>query len=209
MLQTPVRVIQTLRPKIAAGVLTATAVSTIVFSATPFLVRGVSLDQGVDVSTVGVISTAQLAGFSLTTWAAGRYLRARRRMLVIAVLLGAVANLASGWAPWFSVLVVTRVVSGVSLGLIAWIAWAEVFGDDEKVGDVAVIGPARRHRQRADHRDRGRPLGLGRARSTGSPRSTSSRSSSCARHASTQPPDRSASATARPERRPRSCWHWA
>ncbi len=141
MLQTPVRVIQTLRPKIAAGVLTATAVSTIVFSATPFLVRGVSVDQGVSVSTVGIISTAQLTGFSLTTWVAGRFLRARRRMLVIAVLLGAAANLASGWAPVFSFLVVTRVVSGVSLGLIAWIAWAEVFGDNEKVGDVAVIGP--------------------------------------------------------------------
>jgi len=141
MLQTPVRVIQTLRPKIDTGVLTATAVSTIVFSATPFLVRGVAVDQSVDVSTVGVISTAQLAGFSVTTWAAGRYLRARRRMLVFAVLLGAAANLASGLAPWFSILVGTRVVSGVSLGLIAWIAWAEVFGDDEKVGDVAVIGP--------------------------------------------------------------------
>ena len=141
MLQTPVRVVQTLRPKIAAGVLTATAVSTVVFSATPFLVRGVSIDQDVSVSTVGIISTAQLIGFSLATWLAGRYLRARRRMLVIAVLVGAVANLASGWAPWFSFLVGARLVSGVSLGLIAWIAWAEVFGNDEKTGDVAVIGP--------------------------------------------------------------------
>lgn len=141
MFQTPVRVVQTLRPKIAAGVLTATAVSTIVFSATPFLVRGVALDQDVSVSTVGIISTAQLAGFSLTTWFAGRFLRARRRMLVLAVVIGAVANLASGWAPWFSFLVGARLVSGISLGLIAWIAWAEVFGNDEKVGDVAVIGP--------------------------------------------------------------------
>ena len=141
MFQTPVRVVQTLRPKVAAGVLTATAVSTVVFSATPFLVRGVAIDQDVSVSTVGIISTAQLAGFGLTTWAAGRFLRARRRMLVIAVLIGALANLASGWAPWFSFLVGARIVSGVSLGLIAWIAWAEVFGDDDKTGDVAVIGP--------------------------------------------------------------------
>lgn len=141
MLQAPVRVLQTLRPNVAAGVLTATAVSTIVFSATPFLVRGVALDQDVSVSAVGIISTAQLAGFGLTTWAAGRFLRARRRMLVIAVLVGAFANLASGWAPWFTFLVGARLVSGVSLGLIAWIAWAEVFGDNEKVGDVAVIGP--------------------------------------------------------------------
>jgi DHA1 family inner membrane transport protein len=141
MFQTPVRVIQTLRPKIAAGVLTATAVSTVVFSATPFLVRGVAMDQDVSVSAVGIISTAQLAGFTVTTWAAGRFLRARRRMLVLAVVVGVVANLASGWAPWFTFLVGARIVSGVSLGLIAWIAWAEVFGSDEKVGDVAVIGP--------------------------------------------------------------------
>lgn len=141
MLQTPVRVIQTLRPQVAAGVLTATAVSTIVFSATPFLVRGVSIDQDVSVATVGVISTAQLTGFSLTTWAAGRFLRARRRMLVIAVAIGVVANLASGWAPWFSFLVGARLLSGVSLGLIAWIAWAEVFGNDDRTGDIAVIGP--------------------------------------------------------------------
>ena len=142
MFQTPVRVVQTLRPKVAAGVLTATAVSTIVFSATPFLVGGVADDQGVSVSTVGLISTAQLAGFGLTTWFAGRFLRARRRMLVIAVLIGVAANVASGWAPWFSFLVGARIVSGVSLGLIAWISWAEVFGDDEKVGDVAVIASA-------------------------------------------------------------------
>jgi DHA1 family inner membrane transport protein len=141
MLQAPVRVIQTLRPKVAAGVLTATAVSTVVFSATPFLVRGVANDQDVSVSAVGLISTAQLLGFMLTTWAAGRFLRARRRMLVIAVIIGVAANLASGWAPWFSFLVGARVISGISLGLIAWIAWAEVFGNDEKVGDVAVIGP--------------------------------------------------------------------
>ncbi len=141
MFQTPVRVVQTLRPNVAAGVLTATAVSTVVFSATPFLVRGVAVDQDVSVSAVGIISTAQLTGFSLTTWAAGRFLRARRRMLVLAVAIGVLANLASGWAPWFSFLVGTRLVSGVSLGLIAWIAWAEVFGDNNKVGDVAVIGP--------------------------------------------------------------------
>lgn len=141
MLQAPVRVIQAFRPQVAAGVLTATAVSTIVFAATPFLVRGVAIDQDVSVSAVGIISTAQLAGFGITTWAAGRFLRARRRMLVIAVIVGVIANLASGWAPWFTLLIGARLVSGVSLGLIAWIAWAEAFGNDDKTGDVAVIGP--------------------------------------------------------------------
>ncbi len=141
MLQAPVRLLFALRPQVHAGILSATAVSTVVFAATPFLVKGVSVDQGVDVATVGVISTAQLGGFMLTSWGAGRLLRARRRMMVIAVLIGFVANMASALTPWFTLLVAVRFLSGVSLGLVAWIAWAEAFGDDEKVGDVAVIGP--------------------------------------------------------------------
>lgn len=141
MLQAPVRLLFALRLKLPAGVLVATAVSTVVFASTPFLVKGVAVDQGVSVSSVGVISTAQLGGFMLTSWGAGRVLRPRRRVMVIAVVLGMAANLVSGLTPWFSLMVGTRFVSGISLGLIAWIAWAEAFGDDEKVGDVAVIGP--------------------------------------------------------------------
>ncbi len=140
-MQAPVRLLFALKPKVPAGVLAATAVSTVVFAATPFLVKGVAVDQHVDVATVGVISTAQLGGFMLTSWGAGRFLRPRRRVMVVAVLVGLLANAASGLAPWFSLLVTVRFLSGISLGLISWIAWAEVFGNDEKVGDVAVIGP--------------------------------------------------------------------
>lgn len=141
MLQAPVRLLFAFKPKIPAGVFAATAVSTVVFAATPFLVKGVAVDQDVAVSTVAVISTAQLAGFMLTSWGAGRVLHPRRRVLVISLVLGLLANAASALTPWFSLLVGIRFFSGISLGLISWIAWSEVFGDDEKVGDVAVIGP--------------------------------------------------------------------
>jgi DHA1 family inner membrane transport protein len=62
-------------------------------------------------------------------------------MMTAAIVLGVIANLLSAVSPWFAMLAGMRFVSGVSLGLIAWIAWAEVFGDDERLGDVAVIGP--------------------------------------------------------------------
>ena len=141
MFQAPLRLLLSLRPKLPTGVLVATAVSTIVFASTPFLVRGVADDFDVDVASVGFISTAQLLGFSLASWTAGRFMRPRRRAMVIAVVLGIVANVASGLVPEFAMLVPLRFVSGVSLGMTAWIAWAEAFGDDEKSGDVAVIGP--------------------------------------------------------------------
>lgn len=141
MLQAPVRLVVALRPNIPAGVFTATAVSTVVFSATPFLIPAIAADRGLDVGLVGIISTAQLGGFVLATTFAPRRFRPRRRMMVTAIVLGVLANLLSAAAPTFSVLVGARFVSGLSLGLIAWIAWAEVFGDNERVGDVAIIGP--------------------------------------------------------------------
>jgi predicted MFS family arabinose efflux permease len=139
--QAPVRVVQTLRPNIPAGVFAATAVSTVVFSATPFLVPAIADDRGLTVGLVGMISTAQLGGFVIATSLAPRRFRPRRRMMVAAIVLGVVANLLSAMSPWFAMLLGARFVSGLSLGLIAWIAWAEVFGDDERVGDVAIIGP--------------------------------------------------------------------
>lgn len=141
MLQAPVRLVVALRPNIPAGVFTATAVSTVVFSATPFLIPAIAADRGLDVGLVGTISTAQLGGFVLATTFAPRRFRPRRRMMVTAIILGVLANLLSAVAPWFSILIGARFVSGLSLGLIAWIAWAEVFGDNERVGDVAIIGP--------------------------------------------------------------------
>lgn len=141
MLQAPVRLVVALRPNIPAGVFTATAVSTVVFSATPFLIPAIATDRGLDVGLVGIISTAQLGGFVLATTFAPRRFRPRRRMMVTAIVLGVLANLLSAVAPSFAILVGARLVSGLSLGLIAWIAWAEVFGDNERVGDVAIIGP--------------------------------------------------------------------
>lgn len=141
MFGAPIRLVAALRPNLPAGVLTATAVSTVVFSATPFLVPAIAADRGLDVGLVGTISTAQLGGFVLATSLAPRRFRPRRRMLVAAIVFGVIANVLSAIAPSFSMLIGARFVSGVSLGLIAWIAWSEVFGDNERVGDVAIIGP--------------------------------------------------------------------
>lgn len=141
MFQTPVRLAAALRPNLPAGVLTATAVSTVVFAATPFLIPAVAADRALDVGLVGIISTAQLGGFVLATTFAPRRFRPRRRMMVTAIVLGVLANLWSALAPSFALLVAARLVNGLSLGLIAWIAWSEVFGDNERVGDVATIGP--------------------------------------------------------------------
>lgn len=141
MLQPPLKLVQTLRPNIPAGILLATAVSTIVFTATPFLIPVIAADRGVSVGSVGIISTAQLGGFVLASWLAPKWFAPRRRTMAAAIAIGFASNLLSATSPWFSMLVGMRLVSGISLGLISWISWTEVFGDNERVGDVAVIGP--------------------------------------------------------------------
>jgi DHA1 family inner membrane transport protein len=137
----PIRLTSIFRLQLPTAIFTAIAVSTIVFTATPFLVPAVADHLGVSVGLAGLMSTFQLAGFVVATWVAGRVLRPRRRVLVAASLGGAASNFVAAVSPWFAVLASTRVVNGAALGLLAWLAWSEVFGDDDRVGDVAVIGP--------------------------------------------------------------------
>jgi DHA1 family inner membrane transport protein len=137
----PGRVVAALRPAVKPGILVATAVSTVVFAATPFLIPAVADDQAVSIGMAGFISTAQLSGFVVASWVGGRSLTVSRHLFAATVMASVLANLASGLAPSFWFLVGARVLSGVSLGLIAWMAWAEVFGDADRMGDIAIIGP--------------------------------------------------------------------
>ncbi len=139
--QVPVRVLAAARPSVPAALLVAIASSTAVFTATPFLLSAVSEEYDVALSTAGWISTAQLAGFVLASWIGGRFLRPVRSIFVIGTVIGVIANLGSAAAPTFELLALMRFGSGISLGFAAWIAWQAAFGDIEKTGDVAVVGP--------------------------------------------------------------------
>ncbi len=138
---TPVQLLAAAKPSVPAALLVAIASSTAVFTATPFLLSSVSDEYDVAIGTAGWMSTAQLAGFVVASWVGGRFLRPVRSVFVIGTLIGVLANLGSAASPTFEVLAVTRFGSGLSLGFAAWIAWQAAFGDTEKTGDVAVVGP--------------------------------------------------------------------
>ena len=140
-LQAPLRLIAAARPSVPAALLVSIATSTAVFAATPFLLPAIADEFDVAVGTAGLTSTAQLGGFVIASWIGGRFLRPVRRVFLVGTLLGVVANLGSAAAPTFEVFTALRVVSGLSLGLAAWIAWQAAFGDEGKIGDVAVVGP--------------------------------------------------------------------
>lgn len=141
MFSAPYRLLTSLRPEVRLGILVAAASSSIVFTATPFLISSVVEDFDVGLGLASSISTAQLAGFVAATALAGRRLAPSRRIVVGSVAGLAIANAISALAPTFWTLVALRGLAGVTLGLITWVAWSEAAGSTGRMRDVAVVGP--------------------------------------------------------------------
>lgn len=141
-MQIPVRLLLLMRSTVSVGILLAVGFSTFVLAATPFLLGPVSDHYGIGLGAASLIGVLQLGGFVVGSWGSGRRLTPRRRVFIIALVLAVAANVASVPLPPFPVLVGLRLLSGLSLGVISWFAWVQVFGDDSRMGEIAVIGPA-------------------------------------------------------------------
>jgi len=125
----------------APGLLVSTAVSTAVFIATPISLSSIADRFEVGAGTAGVFSAAQLGFFVIASWAAGRFMAPSTRTFRVALVALAAANFASAATDIFALFVVIRGLSGISLGVLTWLAWSQVFGDEQRQGDIAVVGP--------------------------------------------------------------------
>jgi DHA1 family inner membrane transport protein len=125
----------------APGLLVSSAVSTAVFIATPISLSSIAERFGVGPGTAGVFSAAQLGMFVVASWASGRFMVANARGFRLALVALAAANFASVVTDVFALFVVIRGLSGISLGVLTWLAWSQVFGDEQRQGDIAVVGP--------------------------------------------------------------------
>jgi predicted MFS family arabinose efflux permease len=139
--QIPIRVYALFRPSVSVGLMLAVGFSTFALMATPFLLDLVAEHYGISLTEASLIGVLQLGGFMTGSWGAGRFLRPRRRVFVVTLVLAVLANLGSVALPPFPLLLALRVMSGLSLGLISWFGWVQVFGDEQRMGEVAVLGP--------------------------------------------------------------------
>lgn len=137
----PARVVSAIRPQASAGVIASAAVVAAVFAATPFLLPDVSERLDVPLGTTGALSTAQVASFAIASFLAGRLLKPRRRLHYGGLILIAVSCAASAVVGTFPLLVATRVVSGLGLGTLTWIAWADATRFSRGIGEVAAVAP--------------------------------------------------------------------
>ena len=140
-MQSPVRLVYLLRPTVKVGILLAVGFSMLAFVSTPFLLPEIADYYDISLSAASMIGVFQLGGFVIATWGAGRCLQPTEPVFVAALLAASAANLASAALPAFALLVALRLVSGMALGLLAWYGWVQAFGDDRRMGDVAVAGP--------------------------------------------------------------------
>lgn len=140
-MQVPYKLSAAFRTDTPPGLLLAISVSTAVFVATPISLPAVAERFGVSAGTVGLYSAAQLGMFVAGSWAAGRFASPSLRVFRISLALIVATNLASALTADFATLVAARAFTGLALGVITWLAWSQVFGDADRQGDMAAVGP--------------------------------------------------------------------
>ncbi len=137
----PVRVADRLRPAASPGLLFGSAAISTVFVATSFAVPEVIDQFDVGAGSAVVISTAQVGGFTLTNLVAGRRLHPTAALARWSLAAMVLVNLASVFAPSLGALIGLRFLSGLAMGLLIWIAWADSAADETRRGQIAAIGP--------------------------------------------------------------------
>ena len=111
------------------------------FAATPFLLPSVAEDLQLPIGVTGLLSTTQVGSFAVAAFLAGRLLRPRRRLHYGGLLLVAVASVGAGLATNFATLLAALFLTGIGLGTLTWIAWADATRFPRGIGDIAAIAP--------------------------------------------------------------------
>jgi len=137
----PTRLFYAVRPRAALCLLAAAALVAALFAATPFLIPAVADRYGIGLGKSGLISAAQVGGFAVAAFAAGRLLTPKRWIHVAAALVAALFNGLSAINDSFELLLVLRSGAGIATGFMVWLAWSDAMGDQRVMRDVAAIGP--------------------------------------------------------------------
>ena len=137
----PARLYFALRDHADLGLLAAVAASTVLFTGTPFVLEDVAREFGVSVGAAGLISTAQVGAFAVTTFVAGRRLRTARVYLVLGSVAAVSANVASAFAGTFGILLATRLAAGMGAGMLVWLAWARGMRTAHGLRTMSAVGP--------------------------------------------------------------------
>ncbi len=137
----PARALGAFKPTASPGLLVSASAIAATFTATPFVIAEATQRFNIGIGTAALLSTAQVAGFTVANLIGNRRFHASASLARLNMAIFAIANLASAFTPWFPLLILLRFVSGSSMGVLTWIAWADSASDGNRRGEIAAVGP--------------------------------------------------------------------
>lgn len=137
----PVRALYSIGRHASPAVMLSMIATTLMFTATPFLIGPISREFGVGEGTAGYISIAQVGVFAVTNLTVPRLVTPSMSLYRAALVSIVVAGVLSATTPSFILLLVFRGLAGVGAGVLTWLAWAEAMRYERSMAAVSAIGP--------------------------------------------------------------------
>lgn len=140
-MQVPSRILYGGRSGAPLALVAATAATTLMFSATPFLIAPLSERYGISEGMAGAVSVAQVGAFAVANFLLPRLVRPSGRILRVAAASLVLLNAASMLPSVYAVLVALRVGAGAAAGTMTWLAWTNAMKRTQSMGAIAATGP--------------------------------------------------------------------
>lgn len=137
----PSRILYGGRSGAPLGLVAATAASTLMFSATPFLIVPIAERYGVSEGIAGTISVVQVGAFAVANIVLPRLLRPNGRILRASAATLVLLNVASALVGVYAALLVLRLLAGFAAGTMTWLAWTNAMQRSRSMGAIAATGP--------------------------------------------------------------------
>lgn len=137
----PLRIASSIRLQAPLGLLVSAVATALMFAATPFLIPELAARYGITEGTAGLLSTAQVGTFALTTLLLPRLVTPSRSLFRRSVAGAIAANALSALAANFVVLISLRAVAGIAVGALTWLVWQRAMSDSSSVTAISAAGP--------------------------------------------------------------------
>jgi predicted MFS family arabinose efflux permease len=141
VVQVPTTIFYGGRSGAPVALIAATAATTILFAATPFLLSPIADRYGISEGLAGAVSIAQVGAFAVANFLFPRIFRPSGRILRGAAASLVVFNAASMVPGTFAVLVMIRVLAGLAAGTMTWLAWTSAMKRSDSMASIAATGP--------------------------------------------------------------------
>lgn len=138
---TPIRSLYAIGRDASPAVLLSMMATTMMFTATPFLIGPVATHFGISQGAAGAISVTQVGVFAVVNLALPRLTAPSVALYRLSVTTMVAATIAGVFAPAFWILLVCRAFAGAAAGALTWIAWADAMRHERSMAAVSMAGP--------------------------------------------------------------------